>query len=126
MESAIYGDSGLLSTGEYAGFSYEIWTTGDYPYIKMNTGKQLPMYYGSDVIEIMDQDGKTLTFERTPDRQNNRVEFIYRFNTADDYVKNDHQGQKYELEDLQQFAETGIDLLVQNEKNLFDKKSTSD
>ena len=126
MESAIYGDSGMLDTGEYDGFNYEIWTTGNYPYIKMTTSRLLPMYYGSDLIELQDEKGKTLTFDRIPDHMNNRVSFVYSFNTADDFVKNEHPGKKYTIDDLKQFAEIGIDLLVKNEKDLFDKKSTSD
>jgi hypothetical protein len=106
----IYGGCGKekLFEDKYQDFVYEIWTTGDYPYIVMKTETNLKGYTGAGNIEMKDTNGDKVIFNRYVLPCFTGVGWTELFK----YVCDKNNQKKYTLGQLKNLAKHYINILI--------------
>ena len=106
----IYGGCGKekLFEEKYLDFVYEIWTTGDYPYIVMKTETNLKGYTGCANIEMTDTQGDKVIFDRHVLPCFTGAGWTELFK----YVCNKNNQKKYTLGQLKNLAKDYINILI--------------
>ena len=138
-------DYGVVKTGDYKDFFYEIGTTGKYPFIRMTTGITLAGFYGYGSIVLRMTNG-LMEINRYPHPFDHlpgddikspgkewkdspvytdgpTVTFVYQFNKDGDYVEGGHSGKKYRFADLEKLVLNVMDNLLKFNSEQLDKRS---
>ena len=148
-EIAIYGGSGaVLKTGDYKNFFYEIGSEGHYPYIRLTTGSVLGAFYGYEKINLQ-MDTRLMEVVRIPHPAGRKtvvttelhdpgdgwetsksyygnisfVTFFYPFNKQGDFVEGEQSGKKWKMRELVKMTTDLVDMLLETNDKLLDKKS---
>lgn len=105
-----------LTSGEYKGNKYAVYTNGQYPYIAIVMGLEISVFSGYPIVKLKLKDGKYYNLDRVASK--NDVTYMYTFNKDTDYVEGEHDGKKYSLEIIKSFIEEFIDCILECEKDL--------
>jgi hypothetical protein len=124
----IYGlmdEPEILFEEKYREGTYIILTNGMYPFLKIILKISLSIFTGEPVVKIKTKDGDEFNLGRQ--YANGETIFTYSFSKDDDYVAQGdpemqldkpHPGHKYTLDELKDYANLFIDLILEKHYNV--------
>ena len=107
-----------IGEGVYRDIGYTVWTCGTFPFVEINMPSQISVFAGYERVLVTDDDGNEYEMDRSTDKAGSVYTFY--FERKEDYIKFDHPGRKYTVDDLKQMCEMFIDILLKYESKITD------